>query len=268
MRILHVVSTVGTSAPNELQEAQRITLESLELAQRCAVGIDVRVAASRYADEPLPAEWLMDFPCLQTSASELWNVPDGPRLPLLREVLMPLQCDIPYDFAVYTNIDIGVQPFFYQLVRQWAESGLDAVNVTRRNVDADLISAGLPAIQAALGTRHPGSDCFAFISRIAKVLHVGDVCLGLPPVGRTMALALWLNANNYRKFGNQHATFHIGSDPDWKTNPIKQIMSKRNADTYQAVLHQLSEKHGVELIKNGNIECFENAQNLNKSDHQ
>jgi len=256
VHILHVISTVGNSAPVELQTAQRITLESIEVARNCAQNLDITVAASRFADEPLPAEWLNDFPCLRTSASDLWGVPGGPRLPLLREILEPIHSGIDFDYVVFSNIDIGLQSYFYQLVNLWARSGIDAVNVTRRNVDSNLTSHGLAAIQASIGRRHPGSDCFIFAAEIAHKLTVGEVSVGLPQVTRTMALNLWLRSNRYRKLGSLHATFHLGNEESWRSDAAKLKLREHNAHALADVLDQLREEFGSDSVDLGFRSCL------------
>lgn len=244
MKTLHVLPIVGASAPQDLLLAQELTLRSIEIARKFSISNDVDVVGSRYFDEVAPVDWIIDYPCLSTSFSDLCQISNGPRLPLLREVFLPLQDLTGYDIVIFSNIDIGFQPYFYELVQQWNLDGLDAVNVTRRNLDLKIRNADLIKAWSTNGSAHPGSDCFIFSPKIAKKLILGNVAMGLPPVGTTLALNLWLHSKAYRKFLKQHATFHIGADMDWNVNPIKLKMLKRNREEAFSVIGELANRYG------------------------
>jgi hypothetical protein len=256
MRILHVISTVGDSAPQELKIAQQLTLASMRRAVTDTRHLDVQIVATRFPDESLPEQWLIDAPVLTTSACEVWGLTQGPRLPLLAQVLQPTLTEFDYDVAVYTNIDIGLQPDFYQRVETWTRAGLDAVNVTRRNIDQSTSEMTLDEVQAQNGRSHPGADCFVFSPRVARCIDAGNVSLGLPPVGRTMAINLYLHANEYRKFGALHATFHLGRDADWRTNPVKRELSQLNVREHREVINRLADQFGQERVEVAKIECW------------
>lgn len=241
MRFLHLLPIVGNSAPEELLLAQELTLRSIEVARKFSSTIDVDVVGSRFFDEATPVDWMIDYPCLSTSFSDICGIDDGPRLPLLREVFLPLQDLTGYDYVIFSNIDIGIQPFFYDAIKRWTLEGLDAINITRRNIDMKIQEASLVKAYSANGKAHPGSDCFVFTPKSANRFIFGNVAMGLIPVDKTLALNLFSHAKAYRKLFNQHVSFHIGLDSDWMTNPNKLKMRQHNEEEFAKVLREITD---------------------------
>ncbi|MEY2957756.1 MAG: hypothetical protein RLZZ01_324, partial [Actinomycetota bacterium] len=176
MRIRHVLSTVGPSAPAELVTIQDLTLRSIERALRCAGDdLDVEVIAVRFPDEPVDREWLVDMPILERSVLDLGEFAIPRRLPLLSDVLAGFGDPADFDLAVYTNIDIAVQPYFYDLVADLRRRGDDAISITRRTVHPRYDGSTLAELSAAVGTHHPGDDCIVMASNLLASLRPTDV---------------------------------------------------------------------------------------------
>lgn len=244
MRIRHVIPTVGPSAPTELIEAQELTLQSIERARRCVDGgIEVDVRAVRFADEPLDVPWVTDCPVLTRSVLDMATFEVPRRLPLLHDVLGGLGDPSDYDVAILTNVDIAVQPLFYELVAEIADEGHDAFSITRRTVQPRFRGSSLARFSTAEGTVHPGHDCFAMSSAIVERLIPCDVALGVRWVARTLLWQLQLNAENYRNFGDLHATFHVGDDLVW-TNPRLADYEEWNESEVLALVRDLVERFG------------------------
>jgi hypothetical protein len=244
VRIRHVIPTVGRSAPADLVEAQDLTLRSIERALRCVdEGIDVEVRAVRFPDEPVDCDWLTDCPVLRRSVLDMGDFDVPRRLPLLSDVLAGFGDSSEYDLAVFTNADIAVQPLFYELLAEIAEEGHDAFSITRRTVQPRFRGSSLARFSVTGGTVHPGHDCFAMAPAIVDHLVPSDVSLGVRWVARTLLWQVMLNAENFRNFGDLHATFHVGDDRVW-TDPRLQDYERWNEAQVVLLVAALIERHG------------------------
>lgn len=193
-----------------------MTLRSIERALRCAdpdLQIDVR--AVRFPDEPVDASFVTDTPILERSILDLGDFERPRRLPLLPDVLAGFGDPDEYDLAVLTNVDIALQPLFYDLVQSIAADGYDAFSITRRTVQPRFGGSSLARFAATGGAVHPGHDCFVMAPDLVERMDPGDVALGVRWVGRTLLWQLQLYASRFRNFGDLHATFHIGDDRVW-----------------------------------------------------
>jgi hypothetical protein len=154
VKVSHLINTVGDSAREDLREAQRITLESIDQARQVTGSqVEVEVRAARFQDEPLPADWLVDAVQLTRSVIDVVPFPCDRRLPLLADILAGVPSDS--DLAVFTNIDIAVQPHFYELVAELHGRGYDAFTINRRTVmPRNGSSDGLAWFTAQPGAAH------------------------------------------------------------------------------------------------------------------
>lgn len=252
VRIRHVIPTVGPSAPAELVEAQDTTLRSIERALRCVDSdIEVDVRAVRFPDEPVDCDWITDCPMLDRSVLDMGEFDVQRRLPLLSDVLAGLGDSSEYDVAVFTNVDISVQPMFYELIAEIADEGHDAFSITRRTVQPRFRGSSLARLSATGGTVHPGHDCFVMTSEIVDRLEPCAVSLGVRWVARPLLWQLQLHAANFRNFGDLHATFHVGDDRAW-VNPKLRDYEEYNEAEVKLLIEKLVARFGrgrVERLK-------------------
>jgi hypothetical protein len=241
VRIRHVVPTVGASAPPQLQQVQQITIESIERSVAFTrPEFDVEAFSVHFHDEVVVSGGLTDCPSLQRSILDLGNFAIPRRLPLLADVLAALDDPSEYDVAVYTNADIAVQPYFYELIGELMASGYDAISITRRTVHPPFGSTAAPVLAAQVGTPHPGHDCFVMRSSIVEQLDVGEVALGVRYVGRAFLWALQLAAPRYRTFGDLHGTFHVGDDRAWSDARLDDYLEHNTQAVTQVVRRHVS----------------------------
>lgn len=248
MRIRHVINTVGSSARNDLLEAQDLTLRSIEAALRLAPrDVEVEVVGVHFADEALPISWLRGDWTLERSVLNRGSFTSKRRLPLLADVLAPFN-ENDYDLGVFTNIDIALQPAFYELVTDINQSGHDAFTINRRtvyprygvNTDAWLASQ--------TGVPHSGHDCFVFTPDVIRRAEVSDVCIGVPLVGRALLFNMMLQADSFRQFIDLNATFHIGDDRPWR-RPEMQELVKHNEEAFARLVLKLVDRFGESEVK-------------------
>jgi hypothetical protein len=247
MHIRHVVNTIGPSARPDLLDAQRLTLSTMERAIRStSPEIEIEVVGVRFPDEGLPAPWLVDGWTLDRSVADLGTFTNGRRLPLLADLLDPLASG-EFDLGVFTNIDIALQPHFYDLVAEIHENGHDAFTINRRTVHSKWGRNSAAWLASQTGVPHPGHDCFVFTPEVLKGVDVDDLCIGAPFVARGLIYNLILGAQNFRQFVDLNATFHVGDDRMWTGRKHHEYAS-HNGRAFTRVVSKLIERYGEAAV--------------------
>lgn len=147
----------------------------------------------------------------------------GKKLPLIADILDRLTEAPNTDYYIYTNTDIALMPYFYNVVHQHVLNGHDAIVINRRRLSIkynDELSLDL--MYADLGKSHPGFDCFVFKKELLAKFVLGDICVGIPFVEATLLHNIFSFANNPLFLPDAHLTFHIGTD----------VMPPRNKSLY------------------------------------
>lgn len=229
--IVHIVNVVDIKGvhPSYLHIAQPLTFASMVQARAMAMNkVDITLLAVRRPIDfvDLPSEFI-DLPLLKRSCLDVFPGlagcdDDSRQLPLLADILEVLRsyshdCDL----CVYTNVDIGLQPYFYlDILSKARDFGLDAFCINKRIKPKcawgiELSKDHLPIIQALEGVPGGGTDCFVFSPSLLKKIDVGRVFLGYPPIGRVLRLQLKANASHFEWYKDLNLTFHLGDDKIW-----------------------------------------------------
>lgn len=243
-RIVHILNAVHMPEAHPLSVAQRLTFESMRIAREGATGCDVSFVSTHYAedDDALPP-FVEHAPRLTRSLLDFGTFEPPRKLPLLADILAPLKT-ASADYVVFTNVDIGLQPYFYDFVSRAVDAGDTCFTVNRRDIalTPDRVQ-DLPAIWSQVGQAHPGHDCFVFPRALADSLDLDDVVVGMPWVGTVLLANLMclLPATHVRE--DLHATFHLGSDKAWKADAMV-AHRIHNARAALRVFDRLEAKHG------------------------
>ena len=170
----------------------------------------------------IPEEFLM-LSSLDKSVLDIDNRLVGKRLPLIADILGKLN-EIPdSDYYIYTNTDIGLMPYFYNVVHQHVLNGHDAIVINRRRLSVKYNEElSLDLMYADLGKSHPGFDCFVFKKELLSKFILGDICVGIPFVEATLLHNIFSFASNPLFLPDAHLTFHIGME----------VMPERNKALY------------------------------------
>lgn len=146
----------------------------------------------------------------------------GKKLPLIKDVLDKLN-EVDADYYIYTNVDIALQPYFYDAVFEYIQMGHDAIVINRRRLSRSYQDVKeLPMMYADLGKSHPGFDCFVFHKSLLDKLILENICIGIPFVEVTLVHNLFSLAKNPLYVPDAHLTFHIGME----------VMPSRNKALY------------------------------------
>ena len=149
-------------------------------------------------------------------------------LPILKDILDRLYNESDAEYLIFTNVDIGLQPHFYEQVLEIISSGHDAFIINRRRIPAKFHSVDqLVEMFNEKGLKHPGFDCFVFHRDLYPKFALSDVCIGVPFIGITLAQNLFCFAQNPKVFTDEHLTFHIGLELFKKRAPKEYLAYNR-----------------------------------------
>jgi hypothetical protein len=213
--IAHIINPVYMGEGTELNRVQPITFETMRRAKAYAEGIvNVELCCVNYPedDQIAPNDFSL-LPHLTRSVADVGTFSTPRKLPILKDILDALHSHSNADYFVYTNVDIAVVPQFYSALNHYVEQGLDSFIINRRRVSTKYDSIEqLDALYSDLGKVHTGYDTFVFKRELLEKFILGDVCLGIPHVGNSLAHNLFAFGENFEILTEKHLTIHIGME--------------------------------------------------------
>jgi len=213
MKFAHLINPVAKGDDHELSWQQPITFESMRIASEFTKH-DVELLAAYYPED------LDIVPDYFTSTTKLEDSTSGKfdkerKLPYLRDIFSKFD-EVDSDYCIYTNVDIGLYPYFYDFAGWVIDSGIDSMSITRITKENVFRSVDdLPIILSLLGNKHPGHDCFIFKRDLLPSFKLGNVCIGMPWVGMVPALNFIKFSKQFNFINNVVTTFHIGNEMEW-----------------------------------------------------
>ena len=219
MKFAHIINPVKVSESSDLFVAQPVTFRSMLAAKQFVKGrIDVELQAVCFdEDSDLIPDYFIGLPVLERSVLDIGNFGKQRKLPLLKDILNSAVYNTDADYIIYTNVDIGLQPFFYEQVEQYLKQ-YDALVINRRTIaKCDDSSKPLSYFFLQRGKEHPGFDCFIFKWKSYSQYQLSDACIGANWIGRILICNLLCFAQNPFIERNAFLTFHLGDDRSWKT---------------------------------------------------
>jgi hypothetical protein len=246
MKIAHIVNVLEISEVNRssyLHIAQPITIQSMVDAKTKTQDCEVELFAikNKYDNIKLPPEFNFTNDLERCCCDISDSLPKEKSLPLIGDILSNLFNASDAEYFVYTNIDIGLLPDFYNFINREIKSGVEALCINRRDMPKHINGKKIDInnfkiLFSKKGKYHPGADCFMFKRESFMKMNLGNVFIGVPPIGTVLLNEIKKASNNFRwinrkdrvenrRNGNktfeQLLTFHIGSDRNWqqKNNP-------------------------------------------------
>jgi len=255
LKIAHIVNPVFVDESRDLFWQQPITFKTLENARKFT-SHEVELMACFYPeDEHLIPDGWTKTKVLQKSTLGLGYSPVR-KLPYFREILDRLSM-ADADILIETNADIGVQPYFYDLVAHLVNEGHEAFVINKRILpEVDIFKSvdGIPVMYATWGSPHAGHDCFVFKKELYPNFVIGDIVNGTPWSEATILFSMVAFASNFAEFKNAHATFHIGDRRIWL--PVSHNDYRiHNTNEVGKVLRLLTRKY-PEMLDNSTIQTY------------
>ncbi|MEQ8625753.1 MAG: hypothetical protein RIB02_12405 [Vicingaceae bacterium] len=234
VNIAHIVNPVNISSTSDLFEAQPVTFESMLNAKKYS---KFKENIFQYAigfDEDIPVfpNEFIQLPSMKRSILDTGKFAKKRKLPLIKDILLPLLKEEQIDYIIYTNVDIAVLPFFYDFIFDKISRGSDSLIINRRVIDKIDSSS---AMFAEIGDPHPGYDCFVFKKEILNSFKFENVCIGANWIGRTMLSNLVAFSSKLEILKDKHLTFHIGDDGAWLSNDFSEFDKNNKKETYKVI---------------------------------
>jgi len=245
--IAHMVHPVIVPDASDLMIAQPVTFSTMDTARKfVAESIKVDLFAVQYFDEEriaLPRSFIRTHD-LKRSVGDVARFRKKRKLALIKDVLDILYETGGADYLIYTNVDIALQPYFYNVVGKIIRQGHDAFIINRRTIPGHYKKTEeIPLMYAESGKNHPGWDCFIFHRSMYPAFQLGQVCVGSGWFGRAMIINMATFAKNFRIFTDMQATFHIGNDQAWK-EPLWEDYLEHNKNECRRIMTDFNNHYG------------------------
>lgn len=228
MKIAHIVNILEIQPKHEssyLHIAQPVTLKSmLDSKLQSNNPEDIDLIAVKHKDDNIecPKGFRMTPDLTRYCYDVFPELPKTRDLPLLSDIFHVLNQVSEADYYVYTNIDIGLFPDFYDFVIDTISKGINSFTINRlimpkksNGIKLDQNNYNLVFDQK--GVSHPGFDCFIFPRKILKSINLGNAFIGTPPIGTVLKREIEKSINPFRSFSSEvRKTFHLGDDLAWR----------------------------------------------------
>lgn len=213
--LAHIINIFQPSETSDLKLAQEVTLASMIQARNCSSNpLSIQLlSAQTEADLRMVPKEFKATAVLTSDVTDLRNFSKKMHLPLLKDILDRLYNESDAEYLIFSNVDIGVQPHFYDAVNKMIQTGHDAFMINRRRIEEKFSSVDqLNEMLAEKGRSHPGFDCFVFKRELYPKFSLANVCVGVPFIEITLSQNLFCFAENPKVFADEYLTFHIGME--------------------------------------------------------
>jgi hypothetical protein len=235
IRLAHIVNPYDSKSDSDRQ-IQDFTLQSMQQAKSATKNAEVSLHAAILKGENPKVDETFQKSSLEHSVLDIAQFQKKIPFTLIGEIIDHSK-KLEADYIIYTNMDIILQPYFYDFVAREIEKGHDALIVNRRRVSlSHLENSDLPQIHADTGKSHPGYDCFVVKKELLGKFILKDICVGIPFIGVSLLHNIFAFATNYKIISHHHLTSHIGLQV---MGGIPQEYYKHNYAAFQKIRSQL-----------------------------
>ena len=227
MKIAHIVNILEIKPKHEssyLHIAQPVTLKSmLDAKLKSKNPEDIDLIAVKHKDDNIecPEGFRMARDLTRYCYDVFPELPKTRGLPLISDIFHALNQASEADYYVYTNIDIGLFPDFYDFVIDTISNGINGFTINKLTMHKKLNGITLDQNNYNLvfnqkGSKHSGFDCFIFPSTKIKSMKLGNVFIGTPPIGTVIKREMQRSIKSFKSLSsNTRKTFHLGNDIFW-----------------------------------------------------
>lgn len=231
-RIAHIINPVKAEPNSAFYTVQQITFESIRNAKRFSADKKIDLYTTQFVEDRavIPSDFTV-LDDLQRSVLDIAKFEKQRKLPLIADILLAVEKASNADYFVFTNMDIGLMPSFFDTISREIENGHDAILITRRRISKCYNSVSqLPEIYADTGKPHPGYDTFVFHRSLLPKFVLSEICVGVPFLEVSLLHNLIAFAQNLKLIDRAHLTFHIGMEV---MPPVDAQFYWHNRNTYE-----------------------------------
>lgn len=234
IKIAHIINSVKVKKESDLYIAQPVTFQSMIKARNYYdLSNNIHLFNVCYEeDQGLVPDEFVTLPYLEKSVLDYGNFVKPKKLPLIRDILLPLKDFDEIDYIFYTNVDIALMPFFYDYVINKIKNGSDSLIINRRIISE---VSDFPQMYAEVGKQHPGYDCFIFRRELLHKFDFSEGCIGANWIGRILISNLITYSEKLEIIKDGHLTFHIGDEGAWLTNNFSDYDLHNKDIAYQLI---------------------------------
>ena len=129
IRITHIINPVKVTESSDLYKSQPITFASILQAKKYTKeNCIINLCTTQFEEDKsiIPEGFLM----LSNLSRSVYNINvnlNEKKLPLIADILLKLKEVPDSDYYIYTNSDIALMPYFYEVVQHYLLQGHDAI---------------------------------------------------------------------------------------------------------------------------------------------
>ncbi len=277
MKFAHVINPVKVGTNSDLFIAQPVTFETQKIAKESAINAEVELFSINYPedDEIVPSHY-QRLPHLERSILDVAAFEEKRKLPVLADILQRLYDATDAEYLIYTNVDIALQPNFYDKAAEFVEAGYNGIVINRRTINDRFRSVDeIPEMHKDKGKKHPGYDCFIFPREHFPDYLLGTACIGSNWIGRVLIANLMAHSDNFCVFTDEHLTFHIGDDLSWRRKSLDDYHMHNEVQLFEILgkllnnekshnRHLLSDFYGFHSNRLNKLSIPDNIKDLNR----
>lgn len=215
IQVAHIINPVKVNEKSDLHYAQPITFETMLRARAFSAHQEqIQLYTTQFEeDKAIIPQGFTVLSNLERSVLDVNPSLKGKKLPLIADILEKRKEIQTFDYLVFTNMDIAVQPYFYDAIFKYIEQGHDAIVINRRRISDKLTTLqDLSLMYADMGKSHPGFDCFVIKKELIDQFIMGPICVGISFLEATLVHNIFSFAQNPLYVPDAHLTFHLGMD--------------------------------------------------------
>ena len=242
MIIAHIINPVNANKNNAsyLYYTQPITFESMFQAkintETKFKNTEINLYTINYPeDDEIIPHFFIKLPYLTRSTNDLYPKISRKKLPILQDIFNVISNNIHADYYIFSNTDIILHKNFYDfIIKKIMRYNYDSIIINRRdNIPKFINNVRLQKEHLNLifnihGERHLGKDCFIIKKNIFKQLNMMNMFIAYPPWGKILANYLRSLSKNYKLFGGEYLTYHLGNDNNHDNSSKKNLMTVQN----------------------------------------
>jgi hypothetical protein len=249
MIIAHVLNPVkvNESNPSYLYYTQPVSFDSMYVSKKYAEenhdSWKINLYSVHYPeDNVIVPNYFIKLPYLTRSIKDKYPDISKKKLPFVQDIFDSMLKYIKADYYIFTNSDIILNEKCYDfIIKKIIRYNYEALIINRRDNIPKMInnirlgSEHLNLINILDGERHMGKDFFVMKKNILEKINMKDVFIAHPPWGGLLTKYLRSLTNQFKLFGFEYFTYHLGNDNNHGNSNTKNELTIINTENAKIV---------------------------------